>query len=230
MINALFASLPYDFYLKTTGVKNFGNSQFSAFPLLSSINQIIIRSLILTCLTSHYKELWAKAWQDAFKMDSWAKEDNRLPQHFFFKLSKEWNRNCSLRSSYVRRHALVEIDVLVSLSIGFTLEQLVTIYRVQFPVMRQYEADTWYDQNGLIVFTCSKGLPGVGFSRSEWNDIKDMQSGIVERTIIDDTMPGGPIERTITYEAPFDRCDREKDYEAVWAEFERRFRDKEGKT
>ena len=52
-----------------------------------------------------------------------------------------------------------------------------------------------------------------------------MTSGTVERTIMDDTLPGGPIERTITYLAPFDRCDREKDYETVWAEFERRFRD-----
>ncbi|KPA17478.1 hypothetical protein MHK_002303 [Candidatus Magnetomorum sp. HK-1] len=92
--------------------------------------------------------------------------------------------------------------------------------------MRQYEADTWYDQNGRIIFTCSKGLIGVGFSRPEWNNIKDMKSGTVERTIIDNTMPGGPMERTITYKAPFDRCDREKDYEVVWREFERRFKDR----
>ena len=58
---------------------------------------------------------------------------------------------------------------------------------------------------------------------TDWNDIKDMQSGAVERTVTDDTLPGGPRERTIVYEAPFDRCDREQDYETVWAEFERRF-------
>lgn len=40
--------------------------------------------------------------------------------------------------------------------------------------------------------------------------------------ITDDTMPGGPRQRTITYLAPFDRCDREEDYATVWAEFERR--------
>ena len=33
---------------------------------------------------------------------------------------------------------------------------------------------------------------------------------------------GGPRERTITYEAPFDQCDREQDYATVWKEFERR--------
>jgi hypothetical protein len=108
------------------------------------------------------------------------------------------------------------------MALGLTLEELKTIYRVQFPVLRQYEADTWYDQNGRIVFTASKGLTGVGFSRPEWEPIKTMKSGSITRTIMDDTLPSGPRERTIVYEAPFDRCNREKDYETAWAEFERR--------
>jgi hypothetical protein len=122
---------------------------------------------------------------------------------------------------------LVEIDVLTAMALGLTLDELKTIYRVQFPVLRQYEADTWYDQRGRIVFTASKGLPGVGFSRPEWEQIKHMQSGTVERTVTDDTLPGGPRERTIVYEAPFDRCDREQDYGTVWAEFERRLNKKQ---
>lgn len=109
------------------------------------------------------------------------------------------------------------------MALGLTLDELKTIYRVQFPVMRHYERDTWYDRNGRIVFTVSKGLPGVGFARKEWEEIKDMRCGTVERTIKDDTLPGGSRERTIAYEAPFDRYDREKDYEIAWAEFEKRF-------
>jgi len=121
-----------------------------------------------------------------------------------------------------------------------TLEELLTIYRVQFPLMRQYEADTWYDTKGRIVFTASKGLVGVGLPRKSdkkatpcrihypdgttteqpigWEEARQLPDGTrIERTIMDDTLPGGPRSKTITYSAPFDRCDRGQDYRTAWA-------------
>jgi hypothetical protein len=81
--------------------------------------------------------------------------------------------------------------------------------------------------NGRIVFTNSKGLSGVGFPRkgkgrganreNGWEDIQTMTTGTVSRTIVDDTLPGGPVERTITYQAPWVRCDRVEDYRLSWA-------------
>jgi hypothetical protein len=49
------------------------------------------------------------------------------------------------------------------------------------------------------------------------------QSGTFKRTITDDTQPGGSVERTIEYVAPFDRCDREQDYETAWRFFEEKY-------
>jgi len=39
---------------------------------------------------------------------------------------------------------------------------------------------------------------------------------------VDDTLPGGSLECTISYTAPFDRCDREDGYATARAAFERR--------
>ena len=183
---------------------------------------LYVRALSLACLTNHYAELWQENWQTGFQSENWAKMDSRLPATFFSDLTPSWQRNNALRTDYARRQALVEIDVLAAMALGLTLDELQTLYRIQFPVLRQNEADTWYDQQGRIVFTCSKGLPGVGFPRPEWEDIKNLQTGTIERTVLDDTLPTGPVERTITYHAPFDRCDREQDYATVWAEFARR--------
>ncbi len=82
--------------------------------------------------------------------------------------------------------------------------------------MHQYESDTWYDQNGRITFTVSKGLLGVGFSRFEWNSIRGIKTGLVSGTIIYSAIPGKMTEKTIEYLAPFDLCQREEDYRVVW--------------
>jgi hypothetical protein len=229
-------SIVCDFFIKTTGKSDCYADSLLRFPLIRN-SLISSRALILNCLSSHYADLWQSCWKDKYKVDSWAKEDQRLPISLFSNLTPKWQHKYALRTDYSRRQALVEIDVLVSMAIGLTLPELKIIYRVQFPVMRQYEANTWYDKNGRIVFTNSKGLTGIGLPRKAsktesigWEDIKAMKSGTVVRTFIDNTMHSGPIERTITYEAPFDRCDREKDYEVVWAEFERRFKEHEGKA
>ena len=126
-----------------------------------------------------------------------------------------------------------------------TLQQLKTIYRIQFPVLQSYEADTWYDANGRITFTNNRSLTGVGFTRPEWENAGAVQpikrgdapwDGIMKhapagyvfaRTITDDTLPGGPVQRTIEYAAPFDRCDREQDYETVWKFFEKKYSKKD---
>ncbi|MBI9095494.1 MAG: class I SAM-dependent DNA methyltransferase [Sphaerochaeta sp.] len=229
--SSLTTSLVSDFYLKSTGNANL-HSLWLNIPYIERLNhQLRSRILKLNCLTKRYSSLWQESFDPAFIEASWTKTDPRLDNNHFSNLTPDWTWDTPLRSDYTRRQALVEIDVLVAQAMGLTLEELQTIYRIQFPVMQQYEKDTFFDQKGRIVFTVSKGLSGVGFPRKKnphagidigWEDICDMTSGTVSRTIIDDTLPGGPVEREIVYYAPFDRCDRESDYATAWAEFERR--------
>jgi hypothetical protein len=222
-----FSSIPFDFFIKVMGKSNLYSDNAGKLPILQSIydEEIIIRSLMLNCLTESYAKLWAECFNQRSVAMTWAKEDVRLHENSFAQLTKNLSREHSLRTDYERRQALVEIDVLTAMALGMTLEQLKTIYRIQFPVLQSYEADTWYDANGRIVFTNNRSLTGVGFSRTEFeNGIKGASAGQkFYRTITDDTMPGGPVERTIEYVAPFDRCDREQDYETAWRFFEEKY-------
>jgi hypothetical protein len=236
-------SLLSDFYVRTTGRLS-SQSVVHTFPNIKLNNFMKNRILNLSCLTIFYTELWEEQFNKEFKNDSWSKpNDPRLNHKFFQNLTSNWQRNIALRTDYERRQALVEIDVLVSQELELTLEELKTIYRIQFPVLKQNENETFYDMNGRIVFTVSKGLVGVGLPRKAvksetpykiiingevveekplgWEDIIDMKEGEIHRTIIDDTTPDGPMERTIIYKAPFAKCDREKDYEIAWEYFER---------
>ena len=223
------ASIPFDFFIKTTGRSDGKFDTLSLFPLLTNSKQaenIKLRTLVLNGLTNRYSDLWRLTWNPSFCLDGWSKNDSRLCTEQFKSLTPEWTWASSLRIDYERRQALVEIDVLTAMALGMTLDQLKAIYRIQFPVLQSYEADTWYDRNGRIVFTNNRSLTNVGFSRPEWNEIKDVKSGTFTRTIIDDAIPDGPVERVIEYIAPFDRCDREKDYETAWTYFEEKFKDK----
>lgn len=271
IFNTSFNSVVFDFFVKTTGKSDLRGDLINRLPFIETVNKASLkaRGLALNSLTNHYTELWQSCWNPAFIQQRWsvaADSDHPgakvLPQEFFQQLTSNWQRNCALRSDYARRQALVEIDVLVAQALGLTLEELLIIYRVQFPVMRQYEADTWYDQNGRIVFTPSKGLVDVGLPRTArkvdlnngisygvteyestdtetdeaakkakrqetdvalgWNDIQELQAGdTVSKTYTNTTQATGPIERTIIYEAPFFKPNREEDYAIAWAFFEK---------
>lgn len=221
--SGMWASIPVDFYIKSLGKSNFYSASAAGLPAFEPKNgeKIILRSLMLNGLTKSYQHLWHECFSLSFVNDSWSKHDPRLRPSRFTTLTPTWTWDTPLRTDYERRQALVEIDVLTAMALGMTLDQLKTIYRIQFPVLQQYEADTWYDANGRIVFTNNRGLTGVGFDRKEWESgIKGAPAGKkFYRTITDDTQPGGPVQRTIEYVAPFDKCDREKDYETAWTYF-----------
>ncbi|MDO4510323.1 MAG: hypothetical protein Q4B68_00715, partial [Bacteroidales bacterium] len=134
-----------------------------------------------------------------------------------------WAWDIPLRNYFERRQALVEIDVIAAMALGLTLEDLEMIYTIQFPVLQQNEADTWYDQRGNIVFTCSKGLTGVGVDRKVWDTIKHQQPGETYIHTIDPRKSELYAGQQVTYHAPYTKCDRIEDYRRAWAHFEKVF-------
>ncbi len=222
-VAAEFSSLPYDFFIKAMGKPNLYTDNANKLPILHSVydTALKVRALMLNALTREYADFWKAHFSKEFLSETWSKTDPRLDNRRFSTLSREWRYGFPLRTHYERRQALVETDVLTAMALGLTLEQLKTIYRIQFPVLQNYERDTWYDVNGRIVFTNNRSMLNVGFSRAEWeNGIKGAPAG--EKFFLpaaSDTFPGGTEEYLIEYTAPFDRCDRQKDYETAWGFF-----------
>lgn len=234
------SSTIWDFYVKILKISDVRINRINSFPLGIADKYkpaLFVRTLLLNCLTTAYADLWQEMWDAAYKQDTWSLDDNRLKP--FDQLHEDWAWDIPLRNYFERRQALVEIDVIAAMALGLTLEDLEMIYTIQFPVLQQNEADTWYDQKGNIVFTCSKGLTGVGLDRKRntktgmlgWEDIRGEQ---IDENTYAGTSPththtidpakselyGG---QQVTYYAPYTRCNRIEDYRRAWAHFEEMF-------
>ena len=230
---AAWCSIPFDFLTKTIGQKNLHEQQVATFPDVLLCDTAKHRSLRLACLTFPYADLWNRH-SSKFAPLPWSSNDLRLLIDGPVEGPAQWDRTAALRTEFARRMALVEIDVLVAQAFGLTLDQLIEIYRIYFPVLQENEAGTWYDQNGRIVWTCSKGLPGVGWlddkgkspGRKAWETLleeissRPAEEQVLTCTATDDTQPDGPRQVTRTFQGPFTKCDRVEDYKRAWAFFE----------
>lgn len=213
----LLSSTTLDFFVKTLGKPNLYEDTIKKFPLGISDQykpSLFVRTLLLNSLNQYYAPLWENNYLESYRSEQWSKSDSRLKP--FGTLTREWTWHTPLRNWYERRQALVEIDVITAKALGLNLDELILIYNVQFPVLQQNEDETYYDQRGNIVFTCSKGLTGVGVDRRVWDDIQHLPSGETYTHTIDpkkSELYGGT---QITYYAPFDKCDRVEDYKLAW--------------
>lgn len=220
-LSGLAASIVVDFYVKSTGSGHANVDLTAMLPCTAGAyaTPLIARTLLLNCLTSHYADLWTELYDPAFRTDTFTKQDPRLPDGSH--LGPEWTWDTPLRTPYARRQALVELDALAALALGLTADELCLIYRVQFPVLQQYEADTWYDQRGRIVFTNNRGLNGVGLTRKQWDEVKGVAVGGMRYAGVE-VMPEWAVDGLGAYQAPFDRCDREEDMRGAYGVFQAR--------
>ncbi len=244
----------FDFILRVTGRSNIQSGTLENFPVPAKgplSDAAVRRGLRLTCIVSCYEELWQRLTSQSIKRDSWANNDQRLVHEYELPWSElnpqKWTWKTPLRSDFARRQALLEIDVLVAMALGLTLDELLTIYRVQFPVMRMYELADEYDARG-------RQLPNTARKNQGGTQFRDARKEALERypeayktrpaedalsldwPFTDEIGDAPPLEVsweiddglqtvTKTFYPPFTKVDREADYARAWEEFEKRYGD-----
>jgi hypothetical protein len=218
LFSGLASSLVFDFFLKSTGKSDMYPEQLSMFPFpkLNGLSaHILDRTVRLNCLTRHYSPLWESV------------------------VGRPWHRGCALRTDRERRQALIELDGLAALALDLTEEELITIYRVQFPVLRQYERENLYDQTGRLV---PKGVLDLANRhridiRQPLNvfsftgpaeligEVQTPALGVTGGIVWED--PKMEPRMTRVYPPPFTKCDREADMRQAYRVFQERLRSQE---
>jgi hypothetical protein len=198
----MWSSLPVDFFVKAAGVAELGQSVVRLLPHVrghSLETQLALRTLRLNCLVRPYAPLWEELYDKAWQQDSCVPHIgvDYAGRTSLGAVEKKWEWATPLRRASDRRQALVEIDAIVAIMLGITSEELLTIYRTQFPVLQKYEHEALYDSNG-------RQLPGR--LASEYRKKRSVEA--------EDLTADG-----VTYVEPFVGADRERDMELAHKHF-----------
>ncbi|MCS4490322.1 class I SAM-dependent DNA methyltransferase [Corynebacterium sp. ES2775-CONJ] len=150
LIGGCLSSLILDFYVRSTGATHLLPSVVAPLPRVrreDALSQkIVSRYLKLNCITDAYSDIWRDV------------------------TGTEWDLSVAIRNARKREETQAEIDALVAIALGVTLEDLVTIYRSQFPVMKKYDQQRQYDDAGDLI--THKEIIGQPFDRvAVWESI-----------------------------------------------------------
>jgi hypothetical protein len=139
-------------------------------------------------------------------------------------ISKELQQLDKIRSKHRRyqaeadrRLAEIEIDVLCAMQIGITVEELIQIYTVQFPVMKSYEEADQYDAKGRRLPNTNRKDAGA----KELRDALKNHDGVSPVTVSWE-IDNGNQTVTKTFYPPFNHVDRIEDYKTAYRVFSER--------
>jgi hypothetical protein len=147
-----WASVCCDYLIKVAGFAEINQGVIRRLPHVRNHvleAELILRTLRLNCLTRAYEPLWTELHDPAWRQDSWTHD--RADRPALGDVTPDWRWETPLRTDFDRRQALVEIDAITAIMLDITAEELCTIYRTQFGVLRKYEKAMRFDANGRQV-------------------------------------------------------------------------------
>ncbi|MBA6439483.1 class I SAM-dependent DNA methyltransferase [Streptomyces sp. GMR22] len=212
--SGFWASLPLDYLLRITGRSHLQVSEARTMPAPDPKHPLapalLLRTLRLNALTSHYAPLWAELFDPQWTgYEGWANPHWPHLKPLAADLKPTWEYSTPLRTEHERRAALVELDALVAVWIGITADQLVTIFKSRYPQLYDFEMATYFDANGRKL-AASSFTYGHGQTKQDYLDLLAHLED-PERT----PPPAG-------YQAPFYKADREAEMRAAHAHFQAR--------
>ena len=208
---AVASSLLSDFMTRSSGRGHIHAHDFNRLFALSPEHELTssaaLRTLRLNCLTDAYADLWTECWDESFLTDT-----PILERHDERPIGPEWTVDTPLRQAEDRRNAQAEIDVMVAIMLGVSIEDLCTIYRTQFAVL--YDYDHGRGQGAYVYDANGRQLPTP--VRQAWEKRQRPTSNedmpLSERT---HTHPGSGV--SYVYDLPFRIRDRESDFRRIHA-------------
>ena len=185
---AIAASLLSDFTVRSVGVSDLFPStlrQVLAAPSGPEIDRFAVPAYLrLNCLTEAYAPLWEELTET------------------------EWTPEVPVRTTKDRWHTENQLNAAVAIALGVDVDDLVMIYRTQFPVLYQRDKTDLVDRNG-------RGVPKditKTHNKAATADYDEPLS-VEDRTWVH---PQSGVEYVFEY--PFAPLDREEDLRACYKE------------
>ncbi|WP_347958106.1 Eco57I restriction-modification methylase domain-containing protein [Gordonia aichiensis] len=219
----LWASLPFDYLVKVSGKSDVQAELVDRFPAPvdhPAARRLLLRTLRLNCLTRDFAPLWEGLYENEFGADGWTSLFAPYTRGLAV-ADSEWTMQTPLRTEFERRAALVEIDALAALMLGLTAEHLALMFRAQFPVLRKYEYEMYFDADGRKIAK-DHHAHGVRQRKDDFKLLQAWMDGSDSGDLLDRYTPFEPDE---DHDQPwFYKPDREAEMRAAYADFEARLR------
>jgi hypothetical protein len=210
--NGFVSSVVADLVIKLNGRGNVQNSDIAIVPTITKAEikaAVVSRVLAMQCLSNAFDQFYEHLDLPAV--------DSEVLRSTFTTMDYSIRKQSPVREDLMRRFTQIEIDVLCALELDLTLDELIQIYEVQFPVMKEYEEADEYDSRGQRLPNTKRKDAGGTEVRASRAD----HDGISPLTVSWEVDNGNQTV-TKTYYPPFSHVDRIEDYRTAYRVFSER--------